>query len=557
MNIENKLTIFNDPNNGQDKGKGKPDVGNWWQGAVIYQIYPRSFQDTNGDGVGDLPGILQRLDHIADLGADAIWISPFFKSPMHDFGYDVSDFCDVDPIFGTLEDFDAVVEKAHRLGLKIVIDQVYSHTSNQHPWFEESRQDRTNAKADWYVWADAKPDGSPPNNWQSVFAGPAWTWDARRRQYYLHNFLSEQPDLNLRNEEVQEAILKTARFWLDRGVDGFRLDAANFYMHDLKLRDNPPAIQHSGRRTYDFQQHLYNRSQPAVFPFVAKIRKLLDDYGARFSVAEIGDRNSNDEVVEYCDGPDRFHTAYSFVFIENHDLNAEFFRHALEDWQGRANGAWASWTFSNHDAIRAPSRWGRPDDPRFAQLLNAMLMCLRGSIFLYQGEELGLPQAEVSFDRLQDPEAIANWPETLGRDGSRTPIPWEANAAFAGFSTLEPWLPMDPRHNGLAVDAQMSDPHSTLNRTKQFIALRKQHPVLQTGALTFIDADEPIIAFKREDGNEHLLCVFNLSDKDVSWSPEDAKNWAPLSHGIIGYWPDSSDFKTLPPFSGYVAQRIA
>ncbi|MDB6097966.1 MAG: alpha-glucosidase, partial [Gammaproteobacteria bacterium] len=252
----------------------------WWRGAVIYQVYPRSFRDSNGDGIGDLPGITASLDYVASLGVDAVWLSPFFTSPMKDFGYDVSDYCDVDPIFGTLQDFDRLLQKAHELGLKIVIDQVFSHTSDQHPWFRESLQDRSNARADWYVWADPKVDGSPPTNWQSVFGGPAWTWNARRGQYYLHNFLTEQPDLNVHNPQVQEALLKCARFWFDRGVDGFRLDAVNFTLHDPLLRDNPPAPPSGQPRTrpVDFQQALYNKSHPDLPRFIERIRRVADEY---------------------------------------------------------------------------------------------------------------------------------------------------------------------------------------------------------------------------------------------------------------------------------------
>ncbi|HEY7004942.1 MAG TPA: alpha-amylase family glycosyl hydrolase, partial [Sphingomicrobium sp.] len=258
----------------------------WWRGAAIYQIYPRSFVDSDGSGIGDLPGITQRLDYVASLGVDGIWLSPFFTSPMRDFGYDVADYRDVDPVFGTLADFDSLVGRAHALNLKVIIDQVYSHSSDQHAWFQESRSSRDNAKSDWYVWADAKPDGSPPNNWQSVFGGPAWQWDARRGQYYLHNFLAEQPDLNLHNPAVQDALLDVARFWLDRGVDGFRIDAINFAMHDPDLRDNPPA-PNGGKRTrsFDFQQHLYNQSHPDIVKFLERLRSVTDSYKDRFTLA--------------------------------------------------------------------------------------------------------------------------------------------------------------------------------------------------------------------------------------------------------------------------------
>jgi hypothetical protein len=278
----------------------------WWRGAAIYQIYPRSFADTNGDGIGDLRGVTQRLDYVASLGVDAVWLSPFFTSPMRDFGYDVADYCGVDPVFGTLADFDALVERAHALNLKLIIDQVYSHSSDQHAWFQQSRSSRENAKADWYVWADARVDGSPPNNWQSVFGGPAWTWDARRGQYYLHNFLPEQPDLNVHNPNVQDALLDVARFWLDRGVDGFRVDAINFAMHDPKLRDNPPARE-GGKRTrpFDYQQHVHNQSHPDIANFLERLRAVTDGYGERFTVAEVGGDHALGEMHAFTAGDHR------------------------------------------------------------------------------------------------------------------------------------------------------------------------------------------------------------------------------------------------------------
>src|SRR5690348_3890631 len=297
----------------------------WWRGASIYQIYPRSFADSDGNGIGDLPGVTARLDYVASLGVDGIWLSPFFTSPMRDFGYDVADYCNVDPVFGTLDDFDALVERAHDLGLKVIIDQVYSHSSDQHPWFEESRSSRNNAKADWYVWADAKLDGSPPNNWQSVFGGPAWTWDARRGQYYLHNFLPEQPDLNVHRPDVQDALLACARFWLDRGVDGFRMDAIDYAMHDPELKDNPPA-KPNGRaytRPIDFQLPRYNKSHPGIVEFIERVRALVDSYGGRFTVAEVGGENGEPAMKQFIAGDRRFHTAYGFNFLYADSLSPE------------------------------------------------------------------------------------------------------------------------------------------------------------------------------------------------------------------------------------------
>ncbi|MFN5902539.1 MAG: alpha-amylase family glycosyl hydrolase, partial [Novosphingobium sp.] len=317
----------------------------WWRGAAIYQIYPRSFRDSNGDGIGDLPGITERLDYVAGLGVDAIWISPFFTSPMADFGYDVADYCGVDPIFGTLADFDALVARAHGLGLRVTIDQVYSHTSDQHAWFVESRASRDNPKADWFVWADPKADGSPPTNWQSVFGGPAWTWDARRGQYYLHNFLSSQPQLNCHNRAVQDALLDVARFWLDRGVDGFRLDALNFAMHDPQLRDNPPAGPDGKPRTrpFDFQQRLYNQSHADIPAFIERIRALTDSYDGVFTVAEVGGKDADREMKLFTCGEARLNSAYGFDFLYADHLTPAVVAGALDQWPDLPGTGWPSW----------------------------------------------------------------------------------------------------------------------------------------------------------------------------------------------------------------------
>jgi len=493
----------------------------WWRGASIYQIYPRSFADSNGDGIGDLPGITAHLDYVASLGVDAIWLSPFFTSPMADFGYDVSDYRDVDPIFGTLSDFDALIARAHSLGLRVIIDQVYSHTSDEHPWFAESRSSWNNAKADWYVWADPKPDGSPPSNWQSVFGGPAWTWDARRRQYYLHNFLSAQPQLNCHVPAVQEALLDVARFWLDRGVDGFRLDAINFSMHDPSLKDNPPKTDNTLRtRPFDYQQHLYNQSHPDIVGFLERIRVLLDSYGGRFTVAEVGGDDSDREMKLFTGGDRRLSSAYSFDFLYAQELTPALVSNSLAAWPDREGLGWPSWAFENHDAPRALSRWSAPGhESAFAAIKMLLLTCLRGNIFLYQGEELGLPQVEVAFADLQDPEAITNWPMTLSRDGARTPMPWRADAPALGFSEGKPWLPLGAMHRPLAVDRQEADPNSPLALTRRLLALRNQSHVLRLGDLRVLHADEGVLAFERHQGDETWLCCFNLSPGPAEWAP--------------------------------------
>lgn len=487
----------------------------WWKGAVIYQIYPRSFRDTNGDGIGDLKGVYEGLDHIASLGVDGIWISPFFTSPMADYGYDVADFCGVDPIFGTLEDFDAVVEKAHALGLKVIIDQVYSHTSDHHDWFIESRSNRDNPRADWYVWADPKTDGSPPNNWQSVFGGPSWEWDARRGQYYFHNFLKEQPDLNLYNEEVQQALIEAGRFWLERGVDGFRLDALNFSMHDQALRDNPPSgvSAHEATRPFDMQKHVYNMSQPEIVTFIEKFRDMLSEYPGTFTVAEVGGPNPIAEMRAFTDGERRLNSAYNFDFLYAPKLDADVVVRSANQWDQSASEGWPSWAFSNHDAPRAVTRWASSAHrDEMARLYMLLLLTLRGNPIIYQGEELGLPQANVPFSRLKDPEAIINWPKTLGRDGARTPIPWESGKLHAGFSSAEPWLPVDPEHAALAVDQQQGN-DSMLRFTAQALSARKRFSALLRGGMSFEESgrDEVLIVRRELDG-EAIVAVFNFGD---------------------------------------------
>ena len=526
----------------------------WWRGAAIYQIYPRSFADSNGDGVGDLPGLTAHLDHVARLGVDAIWISPFFASPMKDFGYDVSDYRAVDPLFGTLADFDALIERAHALGLKVIIDQVMSHTSDQHPWFQRSRMDRAGSCADWYVWADPKADGTPPSNWQSVFGGPAWTWDARRRQYYLHNFLAAQPNLNGHNPAVQAALLDVTRFWLERGVDGLRLDAVNFAMHDPLLRDNPPAPD-TGRvrtRPFDYQREVYNRSHPDLVGFVEKIRAVTDDYPDRFTVAEVGGSESLDEMQRFTQPPGRLNSAYGFEFLYADALTPDLVERSLAAWPDRPQIGWPSWAFSNHDAPRAVSRWAPPADRAAAARLHALLLIsLRGNIFLYQGEELGLPQAAIPFDQLRDPEAIANWPLTLGRDGARTPMPWRREAPGTGFSTGAPWLPITAEHAALAVDRQEDDPDSQLALTRRLLALRRERPALRLGAMTVTASDGPILAFERAHGNASLLCVFNLGGEPVAWSPADADAWTVIE-AVNG-----AALGGLPAYGGLIAERRA
>lgn len=516
----------------------------WWKGAVIYQVYPRSFQDSNGDGVGDLPGITSRLEHVVSLGVDAVWLSPFFTSPMKDFGYDIADYCDVDPIFGTLADFDLLVERAHALGLKIIIDQVYAHTSDEHAWFRESRASRRNGFADWYVWADAKADGTPPSNWQSVFGGPGWTWDARRGQYYMHNFLSSQPQLNLHEAEVQDAILASARFWLERGVDGFRVDAINFAMHDPELRDNPPAPPGPRTRPFDFQLRVHNQSHPDIPKFLARLRRLVDEYGAAFTVAEVGGADPIAEMRAFTADDAHLNSAYSFAFLYAENLNPQVVAAALSEWPEQPGLGWPSWALTNHDSPRGLSRWAVPEHrDAFARMAMLLLMSLRGNAFLYYGEELGLTQVDIAYERLQDPEAIANWPLTLSRDGARTPMPWEEDSIHNGFSAADPWLPIGPDHPLLAVDRQEADEHSLLHLTRRLIALRKSEPALRLGSLHDLRADGQLLSFERRHGNRSIRMAFNFGADPIPLALEGE----PLA-SVNGATP-----AFLPPFGGCAA----
>ncbi len=524
----------------------------WWRGASIYQIYPRSFMDSNADGIGDLPGITSKLDYVASLGVDAIWLSPFFSSPMKDFGYDVSDYCNVDSIFGTLADFDQLISAAHAHGLRVLIDQVFSHTSDQHDWFAESRTSKDNPKSDWYVWADAKIDGTPPSNWQSVFGGPAWTWDARRGQYYMHNFLTSQPQLNCHNPEVQDALLGVAKFWLDRGVDGFRIDAINFSMHDPLLRDNPPAPPSNQIRTrsFDFQQRIYNQSHPAIPEFIARIRALANQYDGCFTVAEVGGKDAECEMKAFTAGNNHFNSAYGFDFLYADSLSPKLVREALESWPDKPDTGWPTWAFSNHDAPRWISRWTEPATrDAFSHMAMLLFTCLRGNIIFWQGEELGLTQVDIKYHQLRDPEAIANWPLTLGRDGSRTPMPWQAEQPSYGFSHGDPWLPFGSDHSALTVDCQIKNPDSLLNLTRRLISFRKSHEALLAGDFRFLTADKNLLAFERTSKSEHLVCVFNFGSPEICWLPGQPEKWKLIER--VG----NADMGKLPAYSGYIAHR--
>ena len=528
--------------------------GDWWQGAAIYHIYPRSFFDTTGNGIGDLAGIASKLDYVADLGVDAIWISPFVKSPMLDFGYDVSDYRAIDPMFGALEDFKELVAAAHDRGLKVIMDQVLSHTSNQHPWFLESRESRDNAKADWYVWANPRDDGTPPNNWLSVFGGSSWQWEPRRGQYYLHNFLREQPDLNYHCPEVQDAVLDVCRFWLDLGVDGFRLDVCTFYVHDAEMRDNPansakPAGSHFAFNPYSLQLHTRDIAQPENLKFLERLRGLCDEYEDRALLGELHEGDGVRLHREYT-AENRLQLAYGYWLLGADEMRAGLIRETAEHLGYKDGIGWPCWALDNHDFARSVTRLGHERDSEAVTVVLAALTCMRGACCIYQGSELGLPQAVVPYDRIVDPYGREFYPSFQGRDGSRTPMPWTAEGEHAGFSAAEPWLPVPDAHRALAVDAQSSVPGSTLNRLRRFLTWRRDIAPLRRGEMEFLETPPDVLGFRRSLDGEAVTCLFNFGHEEAVVELAEADAGAPMEgHGFAAA--REGHALRLPPHGAY------
>ena len=489
----------------------------WWQTGVVYQIYPRSFADASGGGTGDLAGITSKLDYLEWLGVDAIWISPVYPSPMADFGYDVSDHTDIDPLFGSLADFDVLLGAAHDRGIRVLVDYVPNHTSDQHPWFVESRSSRDNPKRGWYFWRDPKPDGSLPNNWISMFAGPSWEWDAATEQFYLHTFLPEQPDLNWRNPAVKEAMFDVARFWLDRGVDGFRIDVAPLVMKDPELRDNPPNPEPdrewSRLGSWLTQLHVNDLNHPDMHPLYQDFRRLLDSYpGERISVGELHHPDFERWAAYYGERQDEIHVPFNFHVI-NSPWTAEAVRRAVEGVQGALPaGAWASWVLGNHDQPRfaSPERAGR-DQAKVGML---MLLTLRGTPTIYYGDEIGMVDVPVATEDARDPLELRE--PGRGRDGCRSPMQWDAspNAGFTAPDSI-PWLPLAPDARDVNVAAQAEDPDSILTLTRDLLRLRKEHPVLHRGDFErFGPTPDGTFAYRRLGREGQLTVVLNLTAED-------------------------------------------
>ena len=480
-------------------------MAEWWKSAVLYQIYPRSFQDSDGDGVGDLRGIIARLPYLAELGVDALWLSPIFVSPMADFGYDIADYTAIDPLFGTMADFDALLAAAHARGLKVLLDLIPNHTSVDHPWFKDSRASRDSAKRDWYVWRDVAPGGGPPNNWLSEFGGPAWTFDGHTRQYYYHAFLAAQPDLNWRNRHVRAAMHDVMRFWLTRGVDGFRVDVIWHLIKDAQFRDNPPNPEFgAGDAPHRRLLPLYSADRPEVHEVIRGLRAVTDEFPDRVLIGEIY-LPFERLVTYYGEGLSGAHLPFNFSLIET-PWNARAIARLIERYEGLLPpGAWPNWVLGNHDRPRIASRLGE----RQARVAAMLLLTLRGTPTLYYGDEIGLPQAAIPPDRVQDPFE-RNVPGLgLGRDGCRTPMQWDGSR-FAGFSAVESWLPLSEGAGSRNVETQRGDRGSILNLYRQLLALRRQHPALSTGRYQPIEAEGDVLAFLRELDGERFLVALNL-----------------------------------------------
>lgn len=550
--------------------------GEWWQNAVIYQITPWSFLDTTGNGKGDLNGIVEKLNYVASLGVDAIWLSPIFESPMDDLGYDITDMRAIGSAFGSMEDFKRLLAVAHDMKLRVMIDQVWNHTSDQHPWFQESRQSRDNSKADWYVWADPQPDGSPPNNWLSSFTGEsAWKWEPQREQFYFYNFLESQPDLNWHHPDVVQAILERARFWLELGVDGLRIDAVNYFLHDEELRDNPKRPEDAPLpdgvppdNPLTEQMLDYSFCRPQTLELLQPIRELVNQYPGVVTLGEV--TLCEDSIAlasEYVAGSDRLHMAYHSGLLIDQPMTATLMRDVLQRVVDHFTDGGTCWIVGNHDYGRLRSRWtgkdvnGNPYPDAFYHLMAALLLSLPGAFCLYQGDELGLKVAAIPEDippeGIKDPFGKALYPEVAGRDGSRTPMPWNADAPQAGFTTSDQsWLPIPEHHIDRAVNRQHKDPDSLLNTWRRMLHWRKQQPALGAGKLADLEANEPILAFVRTYAEQRLLCLFNLSDAAAHYDLSDFPHCR-IAKGLKFSVEWDGSQLTLPPYGVFFAHLNA
>lgn len=483
----------------------------WWKRTAIYQIYPRSFKDSNGDGIGDLQGIISKLDYLEWLGIKAIWLSPIYKSPMVDFGYDISDYTDIDPIFGTLQDFDELIKKAHAKGIKVIMDYVMNHSSDEHEWFKESRTSRDNPKSDWYIWRDPKPDGSPPNNWPAITGGSAWSFEERRGQYYLHDFMTCQPDLNWRSPGLKKAMFDVLGFWMDHGVDGFRVDMISWIIKDDQFRDDPLKENTSNDEStfilaYEQYDHIYSSNRPERFEILREFRQFLDNYQEKVSIGEVNYFAPLTELVKYygevnqpmIDIPGNFRLIYL-------PWKASKIHGFIDSFEGMlGNDLWPNYQLGNHDRPRVASRIGK-EQARVAAML---LFTLRGTPFIYNGEEIGMHNVEVPKEMVQDP-----WNEEgLNRDAFRTPMQWD-NSENAGFGTGKTWLPIAPDFKENNVKKQMKDPKSFLSLYKKLLIMRKDHKCLASGKYASLKVkNESVLFFKRINGSSEIIIALNFTN---------------------------------------------
>ncbi len=526
----------------------------WWKGAVVYQVYPRSFADSDGDGVGDLGGVVSKLDYVKALGVDAVWLSPIHPSPNRDFGYDVSDYLDVAAEMGGMPAFESLRDAMRAKGLRLILDEVLAHTSDRHPWFLESLKGEQAGKADWYVWLAPQDDGTPPNNWLSVFGGPAWSYHPARRRYFHHKFLRSQPKLNLRHPEARAAALDVLRFWLRKGVDGFRLDVANAYLHDDKYRNNP-AIEPQQRTRWHWghapfmQRHVYDSNLPENRRVLDDVRAVAAEFDDRFVFGEFSEEPSM--IGEYAGAEHGLHSGYTFTFLEDRSFKPARFAEYYRFLESRPQ-VWPCVTFSNHDVPRAVTRYGGAKrDDALARLALTLLMTLKGTVLLYQGEELGLGDGAVADHEIRDPVGELYVGASSGRDPCRTPMPWEASAPHAGFTRGRPWLPVDPAHAAMAADLQAADPGSNLAFARRLIAIRKAEPALVLGDIEILDATDQVLAFKRIHEGRAVTCVFNLSREAASWKLPSGASVSP-SEIEAGNWGLSGGALTLQPLSAFV-----
>lgn len=548
--------------------------GEWWQNAIIYQITPWSFFDTNEDGKGDLSGIVEKLDYIASLGVDAIWLTPIYDSPMDDLGYDITDMRAIGDEFGTMEEFQQLLDVAHTLKLKVILDQVWNHTSNKHPWFQESRRSQDNPKADWYIWADPKPDGSPPNNWLSSFTGgSAWKWEPYRKQYYLYSFLESQPDLNWHNDEVLEAILERAEFWLEQGVDGLRIDAVNYFLHDPEFRDNPQrpedaplpdGVPEDNPLAKQVLKYSFNR--PETLERIKPIRKLVDRYPG---VVTLGETTLCEDSIElagqYTQGNERLHLSYHSGLLVKEPMTAPLMHDILEKVMTSFRDGGTCWIVGNHDYGRLRTRWtgkdinGDPYPETFYRMMVALLLSLPGAFCLWQGDELGLPVAEIPGDidpeDIKDPFGKALYPDVVGRDGSRTPMPWTSEVPRGGFTIAEkPWLPIPENHLERSVNRQHRDMNSLLNTWRRLLHWRKNQPALEAGKLDLLETRETILAFSRYYAGQHLLCLFNIGDEPSHYDLSRYESCEAIAH--LGFEFSLDESQVILPAYGVFFGRL-